>query len=138
MQRLLSYGADPGVVLLRAHHPTELGVPSFIKMLCPRRMDFRAMMSVLPLLPICPLLPIYSLRCQEHQSVECCETLRTLTSSPPSLQECCRATICSRFRVNRLHRQGLCEAVRSLPITNNMQEFLLVPFGERINSVLGD
>ena len=132
VQLLLSYGADPGIVLLRAHHSIESGVLSFMKKLCPRRMDFRAMMSVLALLPIIPL------RCQRHQSTECCKTLLTHISLPPSLQECCRATICSSFRVNRLHWQGLWEAVCSLPITNITKDFLLVPFGLRINSVLGD
>ena len=125
VQLLLSYGADPGIVLQPAIKSSTL---SFVQELCPRSINIRAISSVLALLPIIPL------RCQKHQSVECCETLLTHISSPPSLQECCRATICSSLCVNRLLRQGLREAVRSLPIPNIMKDFLLVPFGLSVNS----
>ena len=129
VQLLLSDGADPTVVLQLA---IDSSTPSFVNNLCPRSIDIRAITSVLALLPIIPS------RCQEHQSVECCETLLTHISSPPSLQECCRAIICSSFRVNRLRRQGLWEAVRSLPIPNIMKDFLLAPLGLRVNSPVGD
>ena len=130
VQLLLSYGADPKIVL---HQPAiESRTLSFVKDLCPRSINIRAIVSVLSLLPLIPL------RCQKHQRVDCCDVFRTLISSPLSLQECCRATICSSFRVNRKHRQGLWEAVRSLPITNNMKDFLLAPFGLRIKSMLRD
>ena len=131
VQLLLSYGADPTIVLQLA---TDSSTPSFVRELCPRSIDIGAIMSVLA------FLPLITLRCQEHEGVGCSETLklRQLISSPLSLQECCRATICSSFRVNRLHRQGLWEAVRSLPISNTMKGFLLAPFGLRIKSMLGD
>ena len=130
VQLLLSCGADPKIVL---HQPAiESSTLSFVKDLCPRSINIRAIVSVLSLLPLIPL------RCQKHQRVDCCDVFRTLISSPLSLQKCCRATICSSFRVNRKHRQGLCEAVRSLPITNNMKDFLLAPFGLWIKSMLGN
>ena len=129
VQLLLSDGADPTTVLQPA---IDSSTPSFVNNLCPRSIDIRAITSVLALLPIIPS------RCQEHQSVECCETLLTHISSPPSLQECCRAIICSSFRVNRIRRQGLWEAVRSLPIPNIMKDFLLAPLGLRVNSPVGD
>ena len=103
VQLLLSYGADPTTVL---QPPIESSTPSFVKELCPRSIDISAIMLVLALLPIVPL------RCQKHQGVECCKTLCVLFSSPLSLQECCRATICSSVRSNRLRRQGLWKAVR--------------------------
>ena len=131
VQLLLSDGADPTTVLQPG---IDSSTPSFVNNLCPRSIDIRAITSVVALLPIIPL------RCQEHQSVECCETLLSHISSPPSLQECCRAIICSSFRVNRLRRQGprLWEAVRSLPIPNIMKDFLLAPLGLRVNSPVGD
>ena len=89
VQLLLGYGADPTTVL---QPPIESSTPSFVKELCPRSIDFSAFMSVLALVPIVPL------RCQKHQGVECCKTLCVLFSSPLSLQECCRATICSSVR----------------------------------------
>ena len=130
VQLLLSYGADPKIVL---HQPAiESSTLSFVKDLCPRSINIEAIVSVLSLLPLIPL------RCQKHQRVGCCDVFRTLISSPLTLQECCRATICSSFHVSRKHPQGLWEAVRSLPITNNMKNFLLAPFGLCVKSMLGD
>ena len=130
VQLLLSYGADIMTVLQPAN---ESSTPSFVKELCPHLIDTGAIMSILALLPIVPL------RCCKHQRIECCEALGKLISSPPSLQECCRATICSSSRsFRRLHRQGLLEVVRSLPIPNIVKDFLLAPFGLRIKSMLTD
>ena len=130
VQLLLSYGADPKIVLLQP--AIESSTPTFVKELCPRSIDIRAVMSVLALVPIIPL------RCCKHQSTECCKALCNVISPPPSLQECCRAIICSSFRVNRLLQHGLWEAVCLLPITNITKNFLLLPFGLRINSLLCD
>ena len=130
VQLLLSHGADPGIVLFQP--VIDSSTPSFVKELCPRSIDIRAIMSVLALLPVIPL------RCRRHQHANCCKAFCNLTSQPPALTHFCRVAICSSLRANLPGRLGVLEAVRSLPITAIAKDILLAPFGLNTSKVLGD